>query len=60
MMDKIFSEEMTSNQARLAFFKAVEGKTKEEIEEIKVAYFEVSSKILERELKMADEGWFVD
>ena len=59
-MDKIFSEEMTSNQARLAFFKAVEGKTKEEIEEIKVAYFEVSSKILQRELKMADEGWFVD
>ena len=60
MMDKIFSEEMTSSQARLALFKAVEGKTKDEIEEIKAAYFEVSSKILERELKMAHEGWFVD
>ena len=59
-MDKIFSEEMTSSQARLALFKAVEGKTKEEIEEIKAAYFEVLSKILEREFKMAHEGWFVD
>ena len=60
LADIIFTEEMTSNEARLALFKAVEGKSKEEIEEIKTAYFEVLSKILERELKQAHEGWFID
>lgn len=50
---------MTSDEARLVFFKAVEGKTKEEVEEIKIAYFEVLPKIIERELQLAKEGWLI-
>lgn len=48
---------MTSNEARTVFFKAVEGKTKEEVEQIKVAYFKVLPIILEKEMRFAKEGW---
>lgn len=51
---------MTSNEARMAFFEAVEGKTKEEVEQIKSAYFEVLHKITEREMRLAREGWLID
>lgn len=51
---------MTSNEARMAFFEAVEGKTKEEVEQIKSAYFEVLHKITEKEMRLAGEGWLID
>ena len=50
---------MTSDEARTVFFKAVEGKTKEEIEEIKSAYFEVIPKINKKELQLAEDGWLI-
>ncbi len=60
MFNDIFNEQMTSNEARMAFFEAVEGKTKEEVEQIKSAYFEVLHKITEREMRLAEEGWLID
>lgn len=51
---------MTSNEARMAFFEAVEGKTKEEVEQIKSAYFEVLHKITKKEFELAKEGWMID
>lgn len=56
----LFNEKMTSNEARAVFFKALEGKSKEEIEQIKSAYFEVLHKITEREMRLAEEGWMID
>ena len=60
LFNDIFNEQMTSNEARIAFFEAVEGKTKEEVEQIKSAYFEVLHKITEREMRLAEEGWMID
>ena len=58
-IDNLFNEQMTSDEARMVFFKAVEGKTKEEIEEIKSAYFEVLPKINKKELQLAKDGWLI-
>ena len=60
MSNKIFDESMTSSEARMAFFRAVEGKSAEEIEQIKDEYFRISDIILKRELELASQGWFVD
>ena len=57
--NNIFNEQMTSNEARMAFFKAVEGKTKAEIEHIKLEYSKVLPKIIERELELAKNGWLI-
>ena len=59
MPNSIFNEQMTSNEARLALFKAVEGKTKAEIEQLKADYSKVLPAINEREHKLAAEGWFI-
>lgn len=59
-IDNLFNEAMTSNEARAVFFKALEGKSKEEIEQIKSAYSEVLHKITEREMRLAGEGWLID
>ena len=48
---------MLSNEARYVFFSSLDGKTKEEIEEIEKQYFAVSSVIMDREAKLAAEGW---
>ncbi len=60
LFNDIFNEQMTSNEARMAFFEAVEGKTKEEVEQIKSAYFEVLHKITKKEFELAKEGWMID
>ena len=60
MASNIFNANMSSSEARYAFFSAIDGKTKEEIENLKAEYFEVSRVITERELKLAGEGWFID
>lgn len=59
-MDNLFNEEMTSSEARTVFFEAVEGKTKEEIEQIKSAYLEILPKIIEKEMRLAEDGWMID
>lgn len=56
MLNDFFNEQMTSNEARSAFFGAIEGKTKEEIEQIKLEYSKVLPKIIERELELAKDG----
>ena len=56
----IFNEHMTSSEARMVLFKAVEGKTADEIEEIKSAYSAIIPIILEKESRLANEGWFID
>lgn len=60
MANSIFNENMTSSQARFAFFKAVDGKSKEEIEKLKNTYFEIMDVIMEREFKLADKGWMLN
>ena len=59
-IDNLFNEEMTSNEARSVFFKALDGKSEEEIEQIKSAYSEVLHKITEREMRLAGEGWLIE
>ena len=60
MANSIFSESMTSSQARFAFFKAVDGKSKEEVEKLKSDYFKVMDVIMDREFKLANEGWLLN
>lgn len=59
MLDNMFNEQMTSNEARIVLFKAVEGKTKAEIEQLKSAYSKVLPAILEREHSLASKGWLI-
>ncbi|MGM9587832.1 MAG: hypothetical protein ACI3VA_10140 [Candidatus Limivicinus sp.] len=56
-MSELFNEQMTSFEARSTFFAAVDGKTKEEIEELKKEYDAVASVIMDREARLAEEGW---
>ena len=60
MSNKLFDEQMTSSEARMAFYRAIEGKSAEEMESIKAEYFRISDIILKRELELASRGWFVD
>ncbi len=48
--DDLFSEDMSYPEAQRIFFSAVEGKTKEEIEQIKKAYSKVVPVITKREM----------
>lgn len=59
-IDNLFNEEMTSSEARSVFFKALEGKSEEEIEQIKIAYSEIIPKIIEKEMRLAEDGWMID
>ena len=59
MSNSIFSEHMTSNQARTALFSAVDGKTKAEIEKLKAEYSKILPKIMKRELALASKGWSI-
>lgn len=60
MFDNVFNENMTSSEARMALFKAVEGKTKEEIEQLKSAFKKVFPAIFKRESELADQGWLLN
>lgn len=59
MTKSVFSKNMTSNQARMALFTAVEGKSKAEIERIKAEYAKIIPVILDREHKQAAKGWAI-
>ena len=59
MSNSIFNEQMTSNEATLAFFRAVDGKTKAEIEQLKADFSKVLPVITEREFKLAEKGWLI-
>lgn len=60
MSVNIFNESMTSNEARIALFRAVDGKSKAEIEKILADYEEVNSVIMKKELKSVSNGWITD
>ena len=60
MNDSIFNTNMTSSQARIALYTAVEGKTEEEKKQLLAEYDAIRSVILKRELKLAEEGWCID
>ena len=57
--NSIFNENMSSSEARKAFFAAVDGKTKEEIEKLKADYYNVIPAIVKRESKLAEKGWML-
>lgn len=57
MLNDIFNENMSSNEARLKLFSIIQDKSEKEIEEIKQKYFEVIPKIIEKEIKLAEDGW---
>lgn len=59
MSNSVFNEHMTSNEARLMLFKAVEGKTKAEIDQLKADYSKVLPAILKREHTLAANGWLI-
>lgn len=56
MSDSLFNEQMSGYEARTVLFRAVEGKTKEEIEELLADYDKVHSIIMERELRLVSKG----
>lgn len=56
-MSKLFDERMTSSEARKILFSSVDGKTKEEIAQIKEEYSQIAPKIAKRELEKG-KGWF--
>lgn len=60
MSSSLFNKQMTSNQAREALFRAIDGKTPAEVEKVKAEYSEVLPVILERECKLAAQGWLID
>lgn len=60
MSSNLFNENMTSNEARTVLYRSVEGKTETEIEQIKAEYIRILPKIIDREMALAKEGWFVD
>ena len=59
-MDNLFNEEMTSSEAISVFFKALEGKSEEEIKQIKIAYSKIIPKIIEKEMRLAEGSWMID
>ncbi|WP_322181987.1 hypothetical protein [Neglectibacter caecimuris] len=58
-MNKYFHEGMTVGELRTTLFTVVEGKTKEEIEEIKKEYSKILPIVLERQQK-ENIGWFAN
>lgn len=54
----LFSMDMSSIEARLAFYREVDGKTEEELAQLEEAYFEVSQPILQREIEEGLKGHF--
>ena len=60
MSECFFNENMSSHEARQVLFSSVDGKTKEEIEKIKDEYSAVLPAIMDRELKLVDQGWIID
>lgn len=56
---ELFNEDMSSMEARTVLYSSVDGKIKEEIEEIKEAYKRILPIIIDKELKAAAEGWFL-
>lgn len=58
--NNLFNEEMTSNEARSVFFKALEEKGEKEIKKIEIAYSKIIPKIIEKEMRLAEDGWMID
>lgn len=56
-MTELFTEQMTFEEAQLAFFKAVDGKSKEETEKIRKQFFAIIPKITKREIELSEKGW---
>ena len=50
-MNKLFNERMTYPEAQKVFFSSLDGKTGNEIENIKKEYAEILPAIIERELR---------
>lgn len=59
MSNNVFNKQMSSHEARQALFEAVEGKKKDEVEQIKSAYSKILPTILEREHRLASNGWVI-
>lgn len=60
MSGSLFNDKMTSAEARTVLFRAVEGKSKEEIEQIFNDYNKVHSIILHGELDLVSKGILTD
>lgn len=60
-MGKYFDEGMTSYyEARMRFWKVLEGKSKEEEEEIMKEYREVVARITAERAKLRAQGWIIN
>lgn len=60
MEHSIFNDQMTSTQASLAFFRAADGKSKEEYNRLAEEYFAILPEINKRERKLAEQGWIIE
>ena len=58
--EKLFNENMSSSEARYAYFAAVKGKTETEVSKITEAYSKVRHLILKKKMELVAAGWIVD
>lgn len=59
-MSKLFNVGMSSMEIGLAFFKATDGKTKEERDRIFNEFAPIHNEILDKEFELAQQGWLFD
>ena len=60
MSSNLFNENMTTNELRMALFRAIEGKTKEEMEKIFEEHDKIHPIVFKKEMDLAKKGWFID
>ncbi len=56
---RYFSTDLSSNQARGIFFILLDNLPKNEIQDLKDAYYPIANKIYDRESKLSEEGWMI-
>ena len=58
-MSSLYNLNMTSTEARMTFFKVIEGKTKEERAALYEEYDPYASAIYKKEAELADQGIWI-
>ena len=58
-MSKLFNTNMTSCEARMTLYGALDGKTREEQDLIYEEYFPVKRIIHDREIELGQQGWMM-
>lgn len=60
MSSSLFNENMSTNEARMALFRAVEGKSEKDRQKIIEDYKKIHHIIFQKEMKLAEKGWLIN